>query len=71
VNKINGGIMMKDMLMRLVREEDGQGLTEYGLVVAMVAAVVIAVMTVFGTALKGVFTDLAEKITEAAGTEIP
>ena len=34
---------MKDMLMRLVREEDGQGLTEYGLVVAMVAAVVIAV----------------------------
>ncbi len=62
---------MKDMLMRLVREEDGQGLTEYGLVVAMVAAVVIAVMTVFGTALKGVFTDLAEKITEAAGTEIP
>jgi pilus assembly protein Flp/PilA len=71
VNKINGGIMMKDMLMRLVREEDGQGLTEYGLVVAMVAAVVIAVMTVFGTALKGIFTDLAEKITEAAGTEIP
>ena len=62
---------MKDMLMRLVREEDGQGLSEYGLVIALVAAVVIAVMTVFGTALKEVFTDLAEKITEAAGTEIP
>ena len=44
---MDGGIMMKDMFVRLVREEDGQGLTEYGLVVAMVAAVVIAVMTVW------------------------
>ena len=39
---------MKDMLMRLVREEDGQGLSEYGLVIALVAAVVIAVITIFG-----------------------
>lgn len=60
--------MMKDMLMRLVREEDGQGLTEYGLVVAMVAAVVIAVITIFGDALSDAFKTLANKIENAVST---
>jgi pilus assembly protein Flp/PilA len=68
VNKINGGIMMKDMLMRLVREEDGQALTEYGLIIGLVAVVVIAGLILLGGNIQNLFNSIAERL---GGIQVP
>ncbi|MDD4346302.1 MAG: Flp family type IVb pilin [Desulfitobacteriaceae bacterium] len=44
---------MKEMLKQFAREEDGQGMVEYALIVAGIAAVVIAALTLFGPKIKG------------------
>ncbi|MCS7224086.1 MAG: Flp family type IVb pilin [Armatimonadetes bacterium] len=43
------------MLTRLLREEDGQTLVEYGLLVALVALVVIAALTILGRRVANTF----------------
>lgn len=43
------------MTHRLVAEEDGQTLVEYGLLVSLIALVVIAILTVLGKKLRDVF----------------
>lgn len=43
---------MKNLFNRFVREEDGQDLTEYAMLVALIAFVVIAGVTAFGNALQ-------------------
>jgi pilus assembly protein Flp/PilA len=40
-----------EMLRRFVREEEGQDLTEYGMLVAFIAFVVLVSVTLFGTNL--------------------
>ncbi len=44
---------MKEMLRRLVREEEGQDLVEYALLVALIALVVALGVSAFGTQLSG------------------
>jgi pilus assembly protein Flp/PilA len=68
VNKINGGIMMKDMLMRLVREEGGQALTEYGLIIGLIAVVVIVALSTLGGKLNGFFETINDELENAADT---
>jgi pilus assembly protein Flp/PilA len=68
VNKINGGIVMKDMLMRLVREEDGQTLTEYGLIIGLVAVAVIAGLILLGGNIQNLFNSIAERL---GGIQVP
>jgi pilus assembly protein Flp/PilA len=68
VNKINGGIMMKDMLMRLVREEGGQALTEYGLIIGLIAVVVIVALSTLGGKLNGFFETINDELDNAAET---
>ncbi|WP_245574311.1 Flp family type IVb pilin [Desulfovirgula thermocuniculi] len=46
---------MRELLRRLVKEEDGQGMAEYGLILALVAIVVIGVLTTMGSNLKAIF----------------
>ena len=41
------------------REEEGQGLVEYGLIVVLISIACIVAMTSVGTALKNVFTNVA------------
>lgn len=43
---------MKNLFKRFVREEEGQDLTEYGMLVAFIAFVVLVGVTLFGTNLR-------------------
>ncbi|MGE5418104.1 MAG: Flp family type IVb pilin [Acidobacteriota bacterium] len=46
---------MLNILKRLVVEEEGQGMAEYGLILALIAIVVIATITIMGDKLNNVF----------------
>ncbi len=50
------------------RFESGQGMVEYGLILALVAIGVIAVLVLMGTQVRGVFTDVTSGITGARAT---
>ncbi len=39
-------------------DEDGQGMAEYGLILALVSVVVIAALTTLGTGLKAIFASV-------------
>ncbi|MFS0689341.1 Flp family type IVb pilin [Sporosarcina sp. 179-K 8C2 HS] len=47
---------------RLWKEEDGQAMTEYGLLVGLIAIAVIAVLVFLGPALAGLFQDILDAI---------
>ena len=53
---INEGLLR---LMTWVREERGQTMAEYGLILALVAVVVITAITLLGNNITTFFTDLA------------
>ncbi len=42
-------------LVSFVKDEDGQGLTEYALIIALIAVAVVAVMIIFRNQIRGVF----------------
>lgn len=44
---------MKNLFTRFVREEEGQDLTEYAMLVAFIAIIVMIGVQAFGTALLG------------------
>jgi len=52
---------------RLGKATKGATAVEYGLLVALIAAVIIAAVTAFGTQLSAVFTDITTHITPVAG----
>ncbi len=43
----------------LLKQEKGQGMAEYGLIIALVAIVVIAALTLIGQNLQATFTNIA------------
>jgi pilus assembly protein Flp/PilA len=47
---------MKNLLARLWREEEGQDLTEYALLLVLVALAAIGALTPLATAINGVFS---------------
>jgi pilus assembly protein Flp/PilA len=51
---------------RLGKATKGATAVEYGLLVALIAAVIIAAVTIFGTTLSSVFTKITTKIAPAA-----
>jgi pilus assembly protein Flp/PilA len=48
---------------RLLREEDGIAVTEYGLLIAIVAVGLIAILRAFGTQLQAWFTRVTGQLT--------
>ena len=46
------------LLLRLLKEEEGQTLVEYGLLVALIALVVIAALTVLGRKVANTFNSI-------------
>jgi pilus assembly protein Flp/PilA len=50
---------MKSLLNRLWKEEEGQDLTEYALLVVLIALVAIAAVTKLGTQIASVFSNAA------------
>lgn len=51
------------MLKRFFAEEEGQTLVEYGLLVALIALVVIAVLTILGKKVENTFNAVNSQLT--------
>ncbi|MEN6347842.1 MAG: Flp family type IVb pilin [Syntrophomonas sp.] len=49
---------MAGILKRLIKEEDGQGMAEYGLILAGIAVVVIVAITALGGRLTTLFNSI-------------
>ena len=56
---------MKNLLNRLWKEEEGQDLTEYALLMVLIALVAIASMKTLGTTVSNVFSNAATNLTTA------
>ena len=50
------------VLKRLFYEEDGQGMVEYGLIIALIAVAVIVALGALGGGIKGIFENVNEKL---------
>lgn len=59
---------MLSILQRLVSEETGQGMVEYGLILALIAVAVIAVLTTMGDELQNMFTNIKDTISDNSST---
>jgi len=57
-----GGNEMLNKLKNLVIEEEGQALTEYGLIIALVAVAAIGALTALGGKLDSFFNAVRAKI---------
>lgn len=57
---------MMNKMNSLIRSEEGQGMTEYIIIVALIAIAAIAVVTVFGNNLRNLFSASANAL---AGSE--
>ena len=53
---------MLNQLKRLWTEEDGQGMVEYGLIIALVAVVVIGALTALGGGLDDIFNRIVGEL---------
>ena len=60
---------MLNKIKGLFIEEKGQGMTEYGLILGLIAVGVIAVLITLGDEIKGVFSELVSKL--PGSTEAP
>ena len=52
------------MLIKFLQEEEGQTLVEYGMLISLIALVVIAAITLFGSRIAGMWGNNAEKFPE-------
>ena len=52
-----------NIVKRLWQEEAGQGMTEYGLIIALVSIAAILILTGLGQELINVFTDAKDALT--------
>jgi pilus assembly protein Flp/PilA len=57
---------MKDLFVRLWKEEDGQDLTEYALLLVLLALAATATLNTLATAIKAVFTNAATNLNTAS-----
>jgi len=53
---------MKALLTRFVREDEGQDLVEYALLIAFIALVCIAGMTILSTGINNEFTSISSSL---------
>ena len=56
---------MKNLMIRLWREEEGQDLTEYALLLVLIALSAVAIMGTLGNAINNVFSDGASTLTQS------
>jgi len=56
---------MQNLLKRLWREEEGQDLVEYGLLLVLIALVAATALTSLGTAITHAFSNAAANLTTA------
>ena len=53
---------MLNLLKRLAKEEEGQGLIEYGLIAALISVVAIAAIIIIGPIVEGLWTDVQTEV---------
>lgn len=53
---------MRDLALRLLREQDGQGMAEYGLILALVAVVCIAALVLLGGRIRNKFEEVSNNL---------
>ena len=56
-------------MMNFFKDESGQGMVEYGLILALIAVAAIAILSGLGGKVKGVFEKASEEITSEAGIQ--
>jgi len=59
---------MKQLFLRMWREEAGQDLTEYALLLVLIALAVAVVLPAFAGALIAAFTNASDNLTTSTGT---
>jgi len=57
--------MMVKKFKELFLEEEGQGMTEYGLILGLIALVAIGILGTMGDSIKQVFTDANDELQTA------
>jgi len=62
--KINGGVID----MKFFNNEDGQGLTEYGLLLGLIAVAAVAAFAATGDSIKGLHEMYATTVGDALGS---
>lgn len=50
------------MIKQWFKDDSGQALSEYGLIIALIAVVAIAIVAVFGRQIRDAFTDASEQL---------
>lgn len=60
---------MKRLFMRFVRDENGQSLVEYGLILALVVIAAIVIMRSLGDEVRGTFTDVVNTLSGRSSTQ--
>ncbi|MFC4737260.1 Flp family type IVb pilin [Bacillus daqingensis] len=58
---------MTNWMMSFLKEEDGQGMTEYGLILGGIAVIAVAAVALLTGALDGLFANIASQISGAVG----
>lgn len=53
---------MKNFLNWLKNEESGQGMVEYGLIIALIAVVVVVALVTLGPKIRDIFTGVSDQI---------
>ena len=53
-------------IVKLFKSEDGQGMVEYGLIIALVAVVAIAGLILLGPQIREMFIGISKKLTPSA-----
>lgn len=56
---------MLKMISRLVRDEEGQGLAEYALILVLIAVAVIGALQLLGTGISDIFGNISGELEEA------
>lgn len=52
---------MKEM-MKFLKDEDGQGMVEYGLIIGLIAVVVIAALVILGPTIASMFNKVSDNL---------
>ncbi len=58
---------MKDLFLRMWKEEEGQDLTEYALLLVLIALAVAAVLPAFAQALMTAFNNASSNLSTTSG----
>lgn len=62
---------MKDMVKWMASEESGQGMVEYGLIIALISVVLIVVLTGAAGELRTTFEKITNELKKANTTPTP